>query len=187
VIRRDRALVLGGASCVWDDVLELERMLGHAWDGVVVAANDVGAHWPRDLHHWASLHPYKLPAWMELREQQIGGGVTYELWTDDRRYHTAIVVDHAINAWPGGSSGMLALQVAKEIGCTRAVLCGIPMTPTGHFIESVERFHPQWVSAPGHMRAWRRHLALIEGWARSMSGATRELLGAPTPEWLAEA
>ena len=50
------AIVLGGADCVWDDVLAWEAIYGRRWDGLVAAANDIGCHWPRPLDHWATLH-----------------------------------------------------------------------------------------------------------------------------------
>jgi hypothetical protein len=84
---------------------------------------------------------------------------------------------------------MLATAVALHLGCSRIVLCGVPMTKTPHFAESVVHPHTRnWSSADGHFRAWKKPdmLAKLQGRVRSMSGRTRDLLGAATPEWLAE-
>jgi len=59
------ALVLGGASCLWDDI----RAYTGPVDGCV-ACNDAGAEWPGDLNGWASLHPqfFIRKGWLEKRQ-----------------------------------------------------------------------------------------------------------------------
>lgn len=174
------AMCLGGSSEVWQDVLALERLYGRQWDGLVIAANDVGSHWPRVLHHWVSLHPAKFSAWEPLR-QQYGFDGGYLKW--GRVPQT--IVDLSVQPWGGGSSGMLALQVALELGCTRVVLCGIPMTKTPHFAETTERVSTVWGAVEGHWGAWHKCRDRFGDHARSMSGRTLELLGGlPTREWL---
>ena len=175
------AVVLGGADSVWEDLLEWESRYGHQWDGLVIAANDVGSHWPRELDHWVSLHPHKFRYWEPTRQEQ-GLPNGYVRWGIDR--HRTLVDRQVLSVWGGGSSGMLAVQVAHLVGCSRAILCGVPMTPTPHFAETQERFPGTWRSAAGHWRAWARCVTLMRPWVRSMSGRTRELLGEPTYEWL---
>lgn len=177
------AICLGGAACVWDDVLAWEAEYGHPWDGIVVAANDVGAHWPRVLHHWVTLHPNRLLRWQGLRTRH-GFPNGYQTWGGKRRGEVAGM--QFVEPWGTGSSGMLAAQVAYLVGCRRVVLCGIPMTPTEHFSESGERFGPTWYAAAGHWRAWpplKDRLYFV----RSMSGRTQALLGQPTRTWLVTA
>ena len=178
------ALVIGGASCVWDDVLAWEALYGRQWDGLVIAANDIGAHWPRELHHWVSLHPAKFERWQALRQQQNPGSSAPQTWANKKRLVEPQVTDRLVEPWAGGSSGMFAVQVAQVLGCRRAVLCGIPMTATPHFQETTERFHEQWLAAAGHWKAWTRCRDRMQGWARSMSGRTAELLGTPSLDWL---
>ncbi|KKL49468.1 hypothetical protein LCGC14_2315230, partial [marine sediment metagenome] len=147
---------------------------------VVIVVNDVGSHWPRYLDHWCTLHPNKLDGWKKLREHQgLPGG--YKTW--GRRNH---MTDRKIVPWAGGASGMLAVQVAQEVGCVRAIMCGIPMTPTPHFTESTEHGAQKWTSVAGHWRAWSTHMPKMQGWVRSMAGRTQEHLGKPTLEWLLE-
>lgn len=176
------ALILGGGSTVWDEVLEWEAIYGRQWDGLVIAANDVGSHWPRYLDHWVTLHPNRLESWAGLRTAH-GFPTGWETW--GRRSKMS---DHQIQPWAGGASGMLAIQVASVLGVRRAVLCGIPMDTTPHFPESViHKSTDKWMAVAGHWRAWVRHLDKIKGWVRSMSGRTMEVLdGKPTAEWLAE-
>lgn len=172
------AIVLGGAACVWEDLLAWEQLYGKHWDGLVVAVNDVGCHWPRGLHHWVTLHPEKLAGWRMLRAQ-YGHPDGYETWGRATR-----PVMRELRPWNGGSSGMYGAQVAHHLGCTKVVLCGIPMTATPHFAESTVHDGRPWTGVHGHWRAWVHHKDKMEGWCKSMSGQTQALLGAPTLEWL---
>lgn len=183
-----KALVLGGAACVWEDLAALEALYGRAWDGLVIAVNDIGVHWPRRLDHWASLHPENFRAdrrhperlgWPAQRDARghPGGYIT---WGRRRG-----IADRVLAPWGGGASGMYAVTVAYEIGCMRVVLCGVPMDDRPHFAESTAHDPAApWTAADMHWRQWEKHADRMRGWVTSMSGRTRELLGTPTPEWL---
>jgi hypothetical protein len=176
-------LVLGGGAEVWDDVHAWEAIYGREWDGLVIAANDIGCWWPRRLDHWVSLHPNKFAGWVALR-QTNGFLPAGEKWGRPGRHLEPVTWDHEIQQWPGGSSGLLAVQVAQTLGVARVILCGVPMTTSAHFAESRENFGPLWYASAGHWYAWARHRPHLQGWVRSMSGRTREILGAPTLLWL---
>lgn len=187
-----KALVLGGAASVWTDVEASRELLGREWWDIVVAANDIGCHWPHRLDHWATLHPEKMAAWIGARATN-GHPPAGRIWTrtgravPTGRYRVRIEAS-MIKSPPGGSSGLLAVWVAFDAGCDRLVLCGMPMDPSAHFKESTVHVKDRkWSSADSHWRAWTREGTLKElrGKVRSMSGRTREKLGAPTPEWLA--
>jgi len=179
LLHPERALVLGGGEGVWDEVLAVEEMYGRQWDGLVIGVNDVASHWPRDLDHWCTLHPEKLPAWKQVRKQ-YGFPGDYLVW--GRREQ---LVDRMIRPWGGGSSGLLAVTVAYALGCQRVVLCGVPMTDTPHFHESfVHQRKGVWGSSNTHWRVWKMMEHRMQGWVKSMSGRTKELLGAPTAAWL---
>lgn len=183
-------MILGGAECVWRDVAALESLTG-TWGGLVIAVNDVGVHWTRRLDHWVSLHPEKLVRgdtshprrWPWVRQRAHNGHPNgYETWCRNTKRAN---VDHRIAAWSGGSSGLLAVNVARELGCTHLILCGVPMTRAPHFVESgVHVKGRKWTPADSHWKKWLAHEKDMQGWVKSMSGRTRELLGAPTAEWL---
>lgn len=187
--RPDLALVLGGAACVWLDLAALERMIGGEWPGIVVAANDIGVHWKRHLDAWTSLHPDRLTrsdprhrkrwSWLDQREQ--AGLNTPELWARKNRFGVANQVQ---DIFKGGSSGLLAVEVAMEMGAQRVVCCGCPMTVTPHFEESIVHGPLAWKSADSHFRGWKRHETILKPRVRSMSGRTRDLLGHPTRDWI---
>lgn len=158
------ALVIGGAACVWDDL----RALG-PWGGLVVVVNDVGACYPHRIDHWATLHPEKLAGWRMGRWKRGGNG-DYTTWS--RR--NPELVDRIISGWSSGSSGMLGVGVALDVGAENVVLAGIPMGSEGHF------FSPDpWGAFETHRPAWEKRIDVLRGRVTSMSGWTRELLGAP--------
>lgn len=181
------ALVLGGGASVWSDVAALEELIGEAWPGVIVAANDIGCHWRRHLEHWVTLTPERMTVW--LHQRRANGWNVPITWT--RTQHVPrTYVDHMIEPWGDGSSGLLAGQVAHELGCARVVFCGVPMTTTGHFPESsVHRPGREWKPAARYWPAWTAAFDVRPDFRerfRSMSGRTQELLGAPTRDWLHE-
>lgn len=183
------ALCIGGASCVWDDVDAWITRYKKPWDGLVIAVNDIGAHWPARIDHWVSLHAPRLADWAQLRVQNNMPACTPGRWGNHTYERDGAVVDYRLVSWPGGSSGLFAAQIARALECTKVILCGIPITPTPHFAETKEKFHAQWLAAAGHWRGWQVAVqnGHIDGtWLRSMSGRTQELLGAPTHAWLYE-
>lgn len=178
-------LVLGGAACVWEDLIEA-RGLG-TFDAVC-AINEAGAYYPGQVDVWASLHPEKFHIWARLR-QEFGHSRAFTYAAHANNTHQgrpkAWPLDHVTDyRWPGmsssGSSGLFAVKVMMEQGFDRIVLCGVPMNADPHFFDA---------------RAWNEYTSFVDGWkvalphvrdfARSMSGQTREWLGAPTRAWLA--
>jgi SAM-dependent methyltransferase len=176
------ALILGGGPNPFGELAEVEAMIGREWPGLVVAVNDVGIHYTGRLDHWCSLHYEKLVKWNVRRADMMPK--TWLTWSKVRAGHT---VDRTLAGWTAGSSGLLGVGVALELGCTHIVLCGIPMTIDTHFPQSdVHDPNKPWKSANGHWGAWKRSTVLSKmgDRVRSMSGRTRERFGAPTPEWL---
>ena len=179
------ALVLGGAGSVWND-LDAALDLGE-YHGIV-ACNDVGAAYPGHLDAWVSLHPEKMPKWTAER---VASGYP---WCDrimgykgftKRGGIPACVTELTDFKFPGqinsGSSGLFALKVALiDLGFEKAVLCGVPMASlSGHFFDLTA-----WKGAISHRRGWNETLHHYQHKARSMSGWTREVLGAPDEAWL---
>jgi SAM-dependent methyltransferase len=178
-----RALILGGAKCVWDDVRRVESMLGRPWNGLVIAVNDVGCVWPRRLDHWCSLHAEKFGKW-ETARRKNGHPGQYETWGSRQKKK----VGRNVQPWGGGSSGLFAVTVAVDhLECSVVILCGVPMDKQPHFPESLEHQPTRaWNSAEGHWRTWKKDTVQrrMLGKVRSMSGRTRDMLGEPDCEWL---
>jgi hypothetical protein len=171
------ALCLGGALTVWDDYAAAQRLLsGRLHNVLVVTCNLGGLHYAGHLDAWVSLHSEWMSDWIEERRRL--GYPDAALVGIHREWDIpgAKVLDMR---WPG-SSGLYMAQFAIEVlGAERAILCGVPMDGTGSHIhhggawEKPERYHEGFVLA-------KCHGAPI----RSMSGWTRDLMGAPDAEWL---
>jgi hypothetical protein len=188
------ALVLGGAECVDADVESLEHLLGEPWPGTTIACNDMIWRWPRTLHHAVTLHAEKLPDWIK-RRQQRGYSNDFVTWT--ARGHEArgeptdrVLSDIMRSGISEGSSGLLAVQVALELGL-RAVLCGIPMDRRPHFQGSTAEgpFQTEYPESDrqklqGFRGVWESEMSRLQGCVRSMSGWTCDVLGSPDLEFI---
>lgn len=180
------ALILGGADCRMSDVEALEAMMGRPWDGVVIAVNDAGMDWPRTLDHWVSLHAHQFVSrvrhtgngdWV-ARRRLNGYAPARHLWGHTRGLPEPI--GQAPNRWPGGSSGLYAVEfAARERGHSHIVLCGVPMDATRNSYHGAD-----WQAYRRHREPWKKHAHLFRDRVRSMSGWTADLLGLPDPAWL---
>lgn len=180
------ALVLGGGASLWDDVaaaLEVGEFAG------VLACNDAAVAWPGPVAAGVSYHAEQWPLWME-RRRRAGREHPARLF-GHREFTQSILarpdlpIEYVEPRFPGqvetGSSGLFALKVALvDLGFDKAVVCGMPMDPRPHFFDGAK-----WEAYSAHRRGWTEALPQIRARARSMSGWTSQLLGAPDADWLA--
>jgi hypothetical protein len=156
----------------------------------VVACNDAAVAWPGRLDAAVSLHAEKWPMWLQRRALAgfVGPDKVFASLEAQRSSPpvTAGVTNHTEYRFDGqadtGSSGLFALKVALvDLGCDRAVLCGVPMEPTAHVARGAD-----WLHATKYRKGWEQALPAIRYRARSMSGWTEQLLGRPTPDWIGD-
>ena len=174
------ALVLGGAACVWDDLRTAEALIGER-PRIVIATNDAGVHYDGHLDHWVTLHAMKMEGW-EAERAALGKPKTYTTWGRFYQYgeeHLEAMCERAVQHGMG-TSGILAVEVAVELGAAPVILCGCPLDDSAHFFDA-----DPWA----HWRGFREHWKNREGWlrehrVRSCSGWTAELLGRPDADWL---
>lgn len=182
-----RALVVGGARCVWRD---LNAALELTTYDAVLCVNDVGTVYEDPIQYWCTLHPEKFHKWQSLRAEN-GFNTDYQAWSYEPNSPLETrEVKPRIDKWtdyryPGtdgsGSSGLFAVKVAQEQGFNRIVLAGVPMKGTeAHFFDD-----KPWSERDQFLVAWEIAKPFLRDTVRSMSGWTRKLLGAPTPQWLA--
>lgn len=172
------ALVLGGASCLARDVLSYCGPV----DGVV-ACNEAGIWWPRRLDAWVSFHPryFERKGWRARRAEAGYSEALRYLSQEEARPPCPDYVTFTSYLLPGqdksASSGIFSAKVALvDLGFDRVVLCGVPMDSQHHFWDESEA---PWRPAQDFAEQvktidpeWRARM-------RSMSGWTREFLGAP--------
>lgn len=178
--QRPGVICLGSAESMGADLAAAAALGIEPGPWVLVAVNHAAKVWPGPLPHWATLHGDSLRTWT-MQRQRLGLPPAGRLWTAERRGRpVGIEVETAPN-W-GGSSGLLAVSVAlNQLRAERVVLCGIPMDiRQGHFDQPGKL----WTDGGNYRHAWLRRLAEMKDRVRSMSGWTREQLGAPDREWL---
>lgn len=178
------ALVVGSAATVWED-LAAARALGRYV--AVIAVNEVGIALKGRIAAWVSQHPDHMAGWIAERKRRRLSPAKLIIGSHRRadrpgQHPGARYTDHR---FPGqeksGSSGLFGLKVALiDLGFDRAVLCGVPISTEAGHINPEQRW-PDHLYRPG----WLQSLPQIADRARSMSGWTREILGAPTAEWIA--
>lgn len=176
--RRLTALVLGGAGTLpADRAAALELFT----PDLIIAANHAGRDEPGRVDAWCTMHAELMEKWLRER-RRAGRPDPGQLWHARHRSHHALKGSRPIESW-GGSSGMLCIAVAFELGCSHIVLAGVPMDKSaGHYDDA-----KPWMEARQYHPAWERHLPRIRARTRSMSGWTREKLGPPDAEWLDDA
>jgi hypothetical protein len=176
------ALVIGGGRKVCDDIAAVTAFC--VQPDAVLCINDAGVFWTGSEHyHWVTLHPEHWSRWIEQRTQKRYP-ICSTFWSNrgriGRPHRLKIVDDYS----PSGLSGLYAIKIALEqLQATHVVLCGVPMDKSGHFLGP--SFN-HWINLK-RCDAWITHRPTLGDQVRSMSGWTLKLLGAPTPEWLAQA
>lgn len=176
-----RALVLGGAKSVFEDELAA-RDLGFHPD-IIVATNHAGRDRPGRVDHWVSFHKELFPLWLKERRAK-GEPDPGALWTcspGPAPEGLDLPLRRAAN-WRG-SSGLLAVTVALDLGASHIVLCGVPLRKEGEHYDKPG----MWRDAGNYRGGWVSNASAMAGKVKSMGGWTAELLGEPGPVWLATA
>jgi hypothetical protein len=181
------ALIVGCATNVWDDVKEAQELVKF---DAIYCVKLAGVHWPTEFNVWATLHP----EWMDSYEAdrlklglpngyEIVAPLSTEVGMHGAKGHIARRISYR---WPGmtssASSGIYAVKVALDDGFSSVVLAGIPMQQeANHFARG-----KPWLQRDCFLPGFEKATPFMLGRVKSMSGLTREVLGAPSPEWLAQ-
>ena len=179
-LSRGFALILGGAACLDEDLAAAAALGITEETAAIIATNHAGRDRPGRVDAWASFHAELFNRWIAEREA-AGRPPALMLWTAERPLHEPQMPPnlHLTSHW-GGSSGLLAVAVALELGFRRIVLCGVPMTAEGEHYDRAGL----WIDAGNYRRAWLDRAGVLAGRVRSMSGWTRDMLGEPDSAWL---
>jgi hypothetical protein len=173
-------LAVGCAPCAINDIYEFYKMIqpedieNIQWCAVGIDA--------ALLHHWkidyfVTYHPEDIQPAILLRNQRNWNTdfvrISYTECLDIYKKIVDVFIPHKE---PSGGSALLAVLAAKELGFEKVVLCGCPMigTSTSFINYDYAKFQD----------GWDARFDEIKDVARSMSGWTKEKLGAPTKEWL---
>lgn len=184
------ALVVGSAACIWDDVAEARALCKF---DAVCCIKRVGIEWPEQFDVWAGLHPEYMADYEARRAAKgLPGGYEIvcppdsELGEHGKGFSR--ITRRVPYRWPGmnasAGSGIYGAKVMIEAGY-RVVLAGIPMDRQPHFLQHERCGSGPWTDLDCFLAGLRDAVPHLKGRVRSMSGRTKELLGAPDAEWLA--
>jgi hypothetical protein len=170
------AIVLGGATSVWSELAAARQL---APEHIVIGTNHAARDFDGPLHSFVSMHAEILGKWIAERRAK-GFSDALNLWSAEHRGGGADIHNLKRIRNVGGSSGLLAVRVAIEIGADKIILCGVPMCQNGrHYDRSMK-----WQEAAQYLPAWHTQLPRLKDKVRSFSGETFKMFGAPTREWL---
>ena len=178
-------IVLGTAPCMWDDweAWAMGPAPPEGWD--VIAVNGAGFMYLDPIAIWCSVHGKYLTEWIEKR-RETGASMDFKAYGNFGRYDERGDVIEWNKPNGNGSSGLYAVLLALELGYERLVLCGVPLQGQERYDykEDPSTVITAQTDYKHYHTGWNMHRDLLRGKVRSMSGWTRELLGAPTEEWL---
>lgn len=184
------ALVVGSASCIWDDVKEARKLCKF---DAVCCVKRVGIYWPEKFDVWATLHPEFMDDYEAKRKAEghpggyeIVAPFPHEVGDHGKKGNIARRVTYqwdGMTASPG--SGIYGAKIMLDLGY-RVVLAGCPMNDDAHFVKHETWKDGKWEGVTGFLKGFEQALPHLMGRCKSMSGLTRDKLGAPRPEWLAE-
>jgi hypothetical protein len=172
------AVVVGSAPCVDDDLIQVDVLADAS--GVqsdAVAVNRAAIDTVRHVEHWVAIEGVKLSAWLDERRAKGWPDPPHVVGVFIGAQQDPRITWWQVHPYPGksGSSSLFAVRWALYCGYRRIVLCGVPLTGVGP-CGDYARFRAGWET---NLDTWP-----LRECVRSMSGWTRELLGAPDDEFL---
>jgi hypothetical protein len=194
-------LVVGSAPCLYEDVAAALELYP---DAEIMAINEAAGALEK-VDHVLAGHTAKAEQFFDYRMLKFPHCKRFRVHANWVRVGEAPRSEHPmVTDWWGGdvSSGATsagkAIRIAKKMGFERVVLCGCPLDSSGYFNpQDTEAMQKQYwhtgkcarVGLPRdkdnrsvvRYKETFRKLAEAEwkGWVFSMSGFSRQLLGAP--------
>ena len=171
-------IITGSAPCVMDDLHDLAAIGDHQDQADLMALGlDAVDKYPWPIRYVATFHPEDIPE-IFRRRTIAGGNRDFKVISHQQKDGVDIVIS---DYWdPSGSSALLGVQAALQMGYERIILCGCPLTGKDHTANGANNYEV-------YRKGWEVKKAELDGLVKSMSGWTRDILGSPTEEWLAPA
>lgn len=162
---------MGIAPCLEADLAAIPDL--HLYDKMAVGV-DCSDRYLGNIQHAVSYHTAELEEFRKRREK-AGGNLDYKTHAHrNKERGREIAVDYV---WLGtekpfsGSSAMLGVLAAIELGYEKIIVAGCPLD-----LGRYEQFQ----------KGWTCKYEVIKDKVRSMSGWTAGFVGRPTEEWLKE-
>lgn len=179
-IEQNILIITGAAPCVLEDIDKAVSFLSlqpsaFSLDYMAIGFDAVDKYdWP--IKYFATYHPSEIEMSMERRAK--AGGNT-DCLVIAHQQHPAKEGHDLVNMIipcepPSGSSSLLGVLAGIKYGYKKIILCGCPLTGKNDKEYDYANFRAGWTAK----------LKEIKDVTRSMSGWTRDILGAVDKEWL---
>ena len=170
-------IVIGSAPCAKADLaafLEIVRDsdLSSRKVSVMAIGLDAVNKFMGQVAFVATNHPEDIPE-IKKRRQNAGGNIDYLVVSPLPGPGIDMVEPYRP---PSGSSAITGTLAGIRIGYEKIILCGCPLTGNA----------PEGNSYAAFREGWTVNREAFGDKVRSMSGWTREFLGAPTKEWFGD-
>lgn len=174
-------IIVGSAHCVADDIAACLSTIHHPPSTVsfMLIGLDAVDKYIGYADYFATYHPVDIEPAYERRDA-CGGNTDYVViantqYADQEKGHHLVDMIVPFKP-PSGSSALLGTLAAIKLRYKKIILCGCPLTGKNDKGEDYAHYQKGWI-AVGQQ---------VKDYVRSMSGWTREYLGAPTEEWITE-
>ena len=183
-------VILACAEGVYQDYEEIKKILSSCGKGyTLLAVNDIACYVRDRVYALITSDPELAPGWINWRKKRF-------VYGPDARNVPLVFSqesgEHVDVSWSGignqvGTSGMVAILMAICMGFDKIILGGMPLDwDKPHF------FSPYVLKIPLseqllNKNSWEYAINKLPTFAkkvRSISGLTKEWLGAPTTEWI---
>lgn len=170
-------IIVGAAQCVVNDMYEAIKLIesenGYSeFDYIAIGFDAINkCRWP--IQYFATYHPSEI-AMTKERRAGMGGNTDYKV-ISHIQYQDMVDMIIPFEA-PSGSSALLGVLAAIKMGYQKIIVCGCPLIGCNDKGYDYANFR----------KGWEAKLNEIQAFTRSMTGWTREILGAPTREWIKE-
>jgi hypothetical protein len=128
------------------------------------------ATWP--IQYVVTNHFEDIPQ-IHHRRRLMGGNLDFKLVSYKKHPNVDFSLEPLYEG-PSGSSAIVGVLAALQMGYEKVILCGCPLTGKAFEGNPYEAFRA----------GWEYHKEKLLGKVVSMSGWTKTLLGAPTEDWL---
>lgn len=177
------AILCGSARGMWEDLREAHRLCAEAGADVANCAVNAAGLFVPGLRQWFITQYANVLPFSQAREALRPDGAGYHLHVPGRAWFMAPIGD--LTFWQIETKGTIALfgaRVLVSLGYDRVILSGVPLDDkAGYFYgDPMEGFG----MSDDVLDAWEDKSKDFNDSVRSMSGLTRDLLGAPSPAWI---
>lgn len=166
-------IIIGSAPCVQEDIIAFATSFipwAERSDYMLIGLDSVDKYLGR-AKYFTTYHPADIAAALK-RRTEAGGNTDWIIVSQEQNGMIDIVIP--LLSGPSGSSSLCGVHAGMKEGYKKIILCGCPLIGKNAANDNYEVYQQGWLAKYKE----------IKECVRSMSGWTREFLGAPTLEWL---